>query len=265
MTCARVSNDSTWIRASVGVSITVCLIFFGLEVFAGARSTAQGDTGVIDGHGTAYITRIIPLPTTVSPEARKLIGHPGIHDEGGSPPSLAQMRTDTDAWQAHMGGIAETMYPVHIARDMIDGVPVRVVTPIDVPAHIAIYGTSAGATLTAEVALRLKQLGLPLPAALGIFSGFGDFSRNGDSAAMYGLGGVAGVDPPGKLPPFPNYVGAANPEDPMLSPVYTDLRGLPPTLFITSARATHRPGWRPGVPPWSPRTPPAPVRAARPT
>ena len=49
------------------------------------------------------------------------------------------------------------------------------------PDHIVIYGTSAGAILTAEVAAKLKQLGLPLPAALGIFSGMGDFARDGDS------------------------------------------------------------------------------------
>ena len=53
------------------------------------------------------------------------------------------------------------------------------------PEHIAIYGTSAGAILTAEVAAKIKQLGLPLPAALGIFSGTGDFAREGDSLAMY--------------------------------------------------------------------------------
>ena len=38
------------------------------------------------------------------------------------------------------------------------------------PNHIVIYGTSAGAVLTAEVAVKLKALGLPMPAALGIFS-----------------------------------------------------------------------------------------------
>lgn len=34
-----------------------------------------------------------------------------------------------------------------------------------------VTGGSAGAILTTEVTVRLKQLGLPLPAALGIFSG----------------------------------------------------------------------------------------------
>ena len=39
------------------------------------------------------------------------------------------------------------------------------------PQHIAVYGTSAGAVLSAEFAVKVKQLGLPEPAALGIFSG----------------------------------------------------------------------------------------------
>jgi acetyl esterase/lipase len=58
--------------------------------------------------------------------------------------------------------------------------------------HIAIYGSLAGTILTAEVAARLKQLGLPFPAALGIFSGMGDFSRVGDSEALYALRGLSG-------------------------------------------------------------------------
>ena len=44
------------------------------------------------------------------------------------------------------------------------------------PQNIAIYGSSAGAVLTPEVAVKIKQLGLPLPGALGIFSGAGDFT-----------------------------------------------------------------------------------------
>jgi acetyl esterase/lipase len=105
------------------------------------------------------------------------------------------------------------------------------------PGQIVIYGTSAGAILTAEVATRLKQLGLPLPAALGIFSGVGDFSRDGDSQALYGLRGLSGhLDPPGPGPHDPEYVVATDPRDPVLSPIFSDLRGLPPTLFVTSSR-----------------------------
>jgi epsilon-lactone hydrolase len=104
------------------------------------------------------------------------------------------------------------------------------------PEQIAIYGTSAGAILTGEVAVRLKQLSLPEPAALGIFSGFGDFARPGDSTAVYGLRGFSGyLAPPGgeRLSP---YVGRTDPKDPVLSPIYADLKGMPPTLFVTSGR-----------------------------
>jgi acetyl esterase/lipase len=105
------------------------------------------------------------------------------------------------------------------------------------PDHVVIYGTSAGAILTAEVAVKLKQLGLPLPAALGVFSGMGDFARAGDSMAMYGLRGLAGhLDPPEPGAHDPYYTGTTDAKDPVLSPIYADLHGLPPTLFITSGR-----------------------------
>ncbi|HXR39988.1 MAG TPA: alpha/beta hydrolase, partial [Terracidiphilus sp.] len=88
-----------------------------------------------------------------------------------------------------------------------------------------------------EVAARLKQLGLPLPAALGIFSGFGDFARLGDSMALYGLRGFSGhLDPPKPGPHDSEYAASTDLKDPVLSPIFGDLHGLPPTLFITSGR-----------------------------
>jgi epsilon-lactone hydrolase len=106
------------------------------------------------------------------------------------------------------------------------------------PNHIVIYGTSAGAILTAEVAVKIKQLGLPMPAALGIFSGMGDFARSGDSQAMYALRGLSGhLDPPDDSHIHDGeYVGSLDPKDPVLSPIYADLHGMPPTLFVTSGR-----------------------------
>ena len=245
------------------------------------------------------------MPDTVSPEAKKVIGR--VQSDAVKPQSLAERRAATDAWQARAGKLSESLYPVHVADDTIAGIPVRVVTPLEIPAEkqdrvlinlhgggfnsdsgsltesvpianltqtkviavlyrlapehpfpapvddavaiykevlktykparVGIYGTSAGAILTGEVAVRLKQLGLPLPAALGIFSGLGDFDHFGDSAAMYALAGLAGhLDPPAKPPLDSEYVGSTNPRDPVLSPLYADLHGFPPTLFITSGR-----------------------------
>lgn len=106
------------------------------------------------------------------------------------------------------------------------------------PDHIVIYGTSAGAILTGEVAVKIKELKLPMPAALGIFSGMGDFARAGDSQAMYALKGLSGhLDPPDDSQVHDGeYVGKLDAKDPVLSPIYADLHGMPPTLFVTSGR-----------------------------
>ena len=95
------------------------------------------------------------------------------------------------------------------------------------PENIGIYGTSAGAILTGEVAAALRKQGLPLPAALGIFSGSGDFSKIGDSRAMYALRGLSGALslPTGK--PDTSYTGTTPLNDPVLSPIYANLKGFP--------------------------------------
>ncbi len=106
------------------------------------------------------------------------------------------------------------------------------------PHSIGIFGTSAGAILTCEVAVQLKRSGLPLPGALGVFSGLADFSRPGDSRQLFTLNGLPGamepVDPT-RLPDD-DYVGKTNRRDPVLSPLFADLRGMPPTLLVTSTR-----------------------------
>ena len=108
------------------------------------------------------------------------------------------------------------------------------------PDHIVIYGTSAGAILTGEVAAKIKQLGLPLPAALGIFSGAGDFARCGrllgHVSALTGLSGHLDTPGTGAARRFQPTSTTTDRKDPVLSPIYSDLHGMPPTLFITSER-----------------------------
>jgi epsilon-lactone hydrolase len=269
-----------------------------------AGEAANRDTSYIDEQGTAHVTRVVPLPLTISPEARQFLSRPA--PDQGPPESLAERRARTDASTDAARVAWSKICPNRIVEDKIAGVPVRIVTPIDIPAehrdkvfinihgggfnsdsgsyaesipianyagvkvvavlyrlapenpfpagiddviavykellkthapgHVAIYGTSAGAIMTAEVAVKLKQLSLPLPAALGIFSGMGDFVHSGDTASFFSSRGLAGhLDPPSD-PHDPYYVGSADPKDPMLSPMYADLRGLPPTLFVSSTR-----------------------------
>jgi monoterpene epsilon-lactone hydrolase len=106
------------------------------------------------------------------------------------------------------------------------------------PQNIGIFGTSAGGILTAEVAVKLKQSGLPLPAALGLFSMLADFSRPADSQNIFTLNGLPGDISPlkGNRPLSSEYAPGTDPRDPVLSPIYADLHGMPPTLLVTSTR-----------------------------
>ena len=105
------------------------------------------------------------------------------------------------------------------------------------PGRVGLYGTSAGGALTAQVAAQLRKLKLPLPGALGIFAAGGDASMAGDSEAIFDLKGLSeAIDPAGLNDIDTDYIGSADPRDPVLSPLYSDLSGFPPTLFITSTR-----------------------------
>ena len=105
--------------------------------------------------------------------------------------------------------------------------------------NIAVYGTSAGAVLAAQMAVQVRKLGLPLPAVLGFFSGYVDLARYGDSRYIYGSGGLkdfsAMVEPLKGLGMVP-YVQSHDRMDPVLSPIYADVKGFPPTLCMTSTR-----------------------------
>jgi acetyl esterase/lipase len=270
-----------------------------------AAQAPDRDTSYIDAQGTAHVTRVVPIPATISASAQRRLSR--AEPDQGPPQSLAQRRAGTDAYTAGARLAWSAICPNQIVEQTIAGVPVRIVTPDGLPEanrdkvllnlhgggfnsdsgsytesipiagfakikvvavlyrlapehpfpaavddavavyrellksykpeHIAVYGTSAGAILTPEVAAKLKQLGLPLPAALGIFSGMGDFARNGDSIALFALDGLSGhLNAPRSGPHDSEYATTTDLKDPILSPIYSDLHGLPPTLFITSGR-----------------------------
>ena len=262
----------------------------------------------MDPDGTTRISRLVPVPPTISPEAKAYLSRP-FADEV-SPTTAPANPKPTEDWQARAARASEAIYPVHLVERTIAGVPVHDFTPVDAvpphpisvlinlhgggfrhdsgslvesipianlthtrvvavlyrlapaytypaalddaiavyrellktyaPAHIGIFGASAGATLTAQVAVRLKQLHLPEPAALAMFSCIGDYSRLSDTHALFTAYGLTGhMDPPPSPPATsldPEYFGSADPRDPVVSPVFADLHGLPPSLFLTGTR-----------------------------
>jgi acetyl esterase/lipase len=97
---------------------------------------------------------------------------------------------------------------------------------------IGLYGTSAGAVLTGQLLARIKAEGLPMPAAAGIFSGSADLALVSDCEAF--LPSIMGArSAPDTLA---DYSAGTERTDPLLSPLYGDLSGLPPVLLMTSTR-----------------------------
>jgi epsilon-lactone hydrolase len=273
---------------------------------ASKQVAAAADTATFDADGTAHITRVIPMPSTVSAETQKWLA--SLTEKPAGVQTLAERRAATDEWRARDSAEARKLYPVNVAETIIGGVRTDIITPLDSrevkhdrvlinlhgggfnsdsgsliegvpianlakikvvsvyyrlapenpfpaavddvvavykellktykPRNIGIFGTSAGATLTAEVAVRIKQLGLPLPAALGLFSVHPDYSRPTDSQEIFSLDGLPGRlqprDP--NRPPEDQYAGNTDRKDPVLSPIFADLKGMPPSLLVTSTR-----------------------------
>ena len=295
-------------RATILAALTAGLFHILMPALAAQQTppatVPQADTATTDPDGTAHITRVVPVPETISPEAQKFISRSG---PSGPEPSLAERRAGTDRFRVGRAAEARKLFPVNVEEKTIGGVRCDVITPLTIPAekrnrvlinvhgggfitdsgslvegipiaylthttvisvyyrlapehpfpaavddtlavykellkthepkNLGLFGTSAGAILTPEVAVRLRRDGLPLPAVLGVFSGTGDFSQPGDSRALFTLRGFDGrMNPPSKEYVAGSYAAKTNPRDPLLSPLYADLHGFPPTLFITSTR-----------------------------
>ena len=283
----------------------IAALVFSPSLAAQSTPATPQDSATFDPDGTAHITRVVPMPATISPEAQQWLA--SLTQNKGGQQTLAERRARTDEWRKFGSGEARKYYPANVEETTTAGVRTDIITPLAMPeaivsradqsarrriqfrlglfdrghsdcepgedescvrllsprageslsrrggrcgrglqgtaedvyaASIGIFGTSAGAILTAEVAVRLKQLGLPLPAALGIFSGLGDFSRVGDSRQLFTLNGFPGemqpIDP--NHLPDDQYVGKTDRKDPVLSPLFADLHGMPPSLLVTSTR-----------------------------
>jgi epsilon-lactone hydrolase len=289
------------------IMLTAVLIPLVAALTAGQTSTKlDPDTASFDHDGTAHITRLIPMPTTVSAEAQQWLKQ--IEQEAPQAKELAEIRRHTDEWRLKDSAEARKLYAVNVEETTTAGVRTDIITPLRTAAeserrvlinlhgggfisdsgsliegipisnlakmkvvsvyyrlapenpfpgavddavavykqllktypssNIGIFGTSAGAILTGEVAVKLRQLGVPLPGALGMFSTLADFSRTTDSQQLFALNGFSGNIEP--QPPTgvlnQSYVGKTNPKDPVLSPLFADLNGFPPCLLVSGTR-----------------------------
>lgn len=95
---------------------------------------------------------------------------------------------------------------------------------------IVIGGDSAGGGLSLACALRLRELGLPLPAALMLFSPWTDLALSGASLRECAESELV-LEAEGLREAVRDYLGGHDAHTPLASPLYADLAGLPPTLI----------------------------------
>lgn len=106
------------------------------------------------------------------------------------------------------------------------------------PAGTALAGDSAGAGLALSALLSLRDAGRPLPAAAVLMSAWTDLTASGQSYESR-----AAFDPihqrPMILAMARNYLGAeGDARNPLASPLFADLKGLPPLLLQVGDRET---------------------------
>ncbi|HEY0564751.1 MAG TPA: alpha/beta hydrolase, partial [Terriglobales bacterium] len=104
--------------------LSFCLLL--IAALASAQNSAT-----IDAKGTAHVTRIIPMPTTLSPEARRWTQETTERDQksSGDQP-LAEARRATDAWRKFGTADALKHYPAEVKPQTIAGVRCDIISPV---------------------------------------------------------------------------------------------------------------------------------------
>jgi acetyl esterase/lipase len=168
------------------------------------------------------------------PAGRVLLYLHGGAYQIGSPATLRHMiALISAAAQAHIVSVDYRLAPEHpfpaAVEDALMAYRFLLRGGAD-PAAIAIAGDSAGGGLALAVLVALRDAGDPLPAAAVAMSPWTDLALTGES-----LRSRADVDvmikPAGMTATAATYLAGADPRHPYASPLYADLRGLPPILI----------------------------------
>ena len=103
------------------------------------------------------------------------------------------------------------------------------------PERIVIAGDSAGGGLTLATLVALRDRGLPLPAGAVTLSAWSDLAQTGESMVTRDA-----LDPSVHRElcqlMADTYLAGGDPRDPLASPLYADLAGLPPLLMQVGTR-----------------------------
>src|SRR5713101_1397751 len=89
------------------VGLALCL--------SGAAQSApapSADSASFDADGTAHVTRVVPMPSTISPDAQDWLA--SLAKKKSQPQTLAELRIATDAWRKWGSAEARRLYPGNV-------------------------------------------------------------------------------------------------------------------------------------------------------
>src|SRR5215469_18683803 len=94
------------------LSPVVISLLFSTTLVAQSATAPQKDSAIFDPDGTAHITRVVPMPKTISPEAQAWLE--SLTHNPSAPETLAERRARTDEWRAKNSAEARKLYPVTV-------------------------------------------------------------------------------------------------------------------------------------------------------
>jgi epsilon-lactone hydrolase len=186
----------------------------------------------------AYILQPKTVPAA---NANRLLVH--VHG-GGYTNSPGEAATGEAALLAGYGGfkvisVDYRMPPDHPYPAALDDAMTvyRAALKLQKPQNIAVFGLSTGGGLTLAMMLRIKAEGLPMPGAIAPGTPWADLTETGDSYRTNAFVDNVLVAYQGWLEHAAAlYAGGHDLKDPMLSPIYGDMHGFPPTILTTGTR-----------------------------
>jgi epsilon-lactone hydrolase len=105
------------------------------------------------------------------------------------------------------------------------------------PKNMAVFGSSAGGALTLSMVLSAKQENLPLPGAIAPGTPMSDLTNAGDSFQTNELVDNVLISPNAACTARAAlYANGHDLTDPLLSPLFSDVHGFPPTFLTTGTR-----------------------------
>lgn len=196
--------------------------------------------------------RVIPPTITPGHEQRLLVHtHGGAYVFGTGEAGLSEAALVAYFSSSPVLSVDYRMPPDHPFPAAVDDVAAVWKTMLESHdrANAAMFGSSAGGGLTMATILRLKELGVPLPAALFLGSPWANIEKRADSLYANDRTDNLMVTYDGVLASASRLYANGQPLDnPLLSPLEGDLSGFPPSiilsgtrdLFLSLASLTHR-------------------------